>query len=421
MVEQYFPVPLKRIVIDTVPNFDLYIKQTDRFVLYRKANLRFEKHVLNNLIDNRIESLYVAKHELKQYEQYREQVRSEQESTAKEKGFSGIYTDPAEVDRYHDILDNFHVLDPSLFEPGLVLPFPVYYHEKNDVHVAEDFEGKPEGPWELTLLSFAPDKELMIKNENKPAYRQFVQDLLTNRRDIPVEKQAAVLREMSKIVIKDVLDDPRSGENVKKADQMVGNLVEFILDNETSFYSLMKISGHDYYTYVHSMNVCTFCVALGTAVGLPRKPDLEWLGLGAMLHDVGKAMIDPLLINKPGRLTDEEFREMKNHVLLGVNTLRENHNLPERVYEPVAQHHEKLTGIGYPYALKGDQITYFGRISSIVDIYDALTTERSYKKALSPFEALSFLSKTQKDYDSNLLTQFILMLGKQIEQEAGRA
>src|SRR3990172_7752193 len=150
MVEQYFPVPLKRIVIDTVPNFDLYIKQTDRFVLYRKANLRFEKHVLNNLIDNRIESLYVAKHELKQYEQYREQVRSVQESTAKEKGFSGIYTDPAEVDRYHDILDNFHVLDPSLFEPGLVLPFPVYYHEKNDVHVAEDFEGKPEGPWELT-------------------------------------------------------------------------------------------------------------------------------------------------------------------------------------------------------------------------------------------------------------------------------
>ena len=100
MVEQYFPVPLKRIVIDTVPNFDLYIKQTDRFVLYRKANLRFEKHVLNNLIDNRIESLYVAKHELKQYEQYREQVRSVQESTAKEKGFSGIYTDPAEVDRY---------------------------------------------------------------------------------------------------------------------------------------------------------------------------------------------------------------------------------------------------------------------------------------------------------------------------------
>jgi len=417
MVEQYFPVPLKRIVIDTVPNFDLFIKQKDHFVLYRKANLKFEQQTLTNLIGNRIESLYVAKHELKLYEQYREKIRAEQETSAKEKGFSGIYTDPVEVDRYHDILDHYHVIDRSLFDPGLMLTFPAFYHENNDVHLAEDFETKPEGPWELTLLSFDPDKELMIKNEDKPAYRKYVQEMLTARRDIPVAKQAAVLREMSKIVVRDVLDDPRSGENIKKADHMVGDLVEFILDNETSFYSLMKISGHDYYTYVHSMNVCTFCIAIGSAIGLPRKPELEWLGLGAMLHDVGKALVDPLLINKPGRLTEEEFKQMKDHVLLGVNALRENHNLPERVYEPVAQHHEKLTGIGYPYGLKGDQISMFGRISSVVDIYDALTTERSYKKALSPFEALSFLSKTQKDYDSNLLTQFILMLGKQIEKE----
>lgn len=145
------------------------------------------------------------------------------------------------------------------------------------------------------------------------------------------------------------------------------------------------------------------------------------LGLGAMLHDVGKSLVDPKLINKPGKFTDEEFAKMKDHVLFGVNILKENHDLPDKTLELVAQHHEKITGIGYPYGLKSDQIDLFGRISSIVDIYDALTTERSYKKALTPFEALSFLSKTQKDYDQNILTQFILMLGKQIEREASSA
>ena len=416
MADQYFPVLLKRIVVDTVPNFDLFIKQKDRYVLYRKANIRFEISVLNNLIENRIESLFVSKRDLKLYEEYRRQIVEEQEKVAREKGFAGVFIDPAEVDRYHEILDNFHVIDHSLFEPGMELPFAVYYHEDNDIRLAEDFEEKPEGPWELTLRSFAQDKELMVRNEDLAAYRSFVQELMSAAGSGPVERQAHALREMSKIVVKDVLDDPRSGENIKQVNQTVGSMVEFILENETSFYSLMKISGHDYYTYVHSMNVCTFCVALGHQIGLRKSPDLEMLGLGAMLHDLGKSLVESKLINKPGRLTEQEFARMKDHVLLGVNVLKENHELPDKALEPVAQHHEKMTGIGYPYGLKDDQIGIFGRISSIVDIYDALTTERSYKKALSPFEALSFLSKTQDDYDQSILTQFIVMLGKQIEK-----
>ncbi len=416
MAEQYFPVPLRRIGVDTVPNFDLFIKQKNRYVLYRKADIMFEKTVLNNLMENRIESLFVSKRDLKLYEEYRRQIVEEQEGVAEEKGFAGIFIDLEEVERYHEILDNYHVIDHSLFKPEMELSFAVYYHEKNDVHLAEDFEEKPEGPWQLTLKSFATDRELMIKNEDLPAYRSFVQKLMTAAGAGSVERQACALREMSKMVVKDVLDDPRSGENIKRANQTVDSMVEFILENETSFYSLMKISGHDYYTYVHSMNVCTFCLALGQEIGLPKSPDLEMLGLGAMLHDVGKSRVDPKLINKPGKFTDEEFTKMKDHVLFGVNILNENHDLPDKALEPVAQHHEKLTGIGYPYGLKNHKIGLFGRISSIVDVYDALTTERSYKKALTPFEALSFLSKTQKEYDQNFLTKFILMLGKQIEK-----
>ncbi len=416
MAEEYFPVPLKKIVVDSVPNFDLFIRQKDRYVLYRKAKIRFENQALNNLMDNRIDSLYVSKQDLELYERYREEVRQEQEEIYGKQGFDGRFVDPAEVERYHDILDNYHVVDRAMFKPGVEVDFKVFYHEETDVLPAEDFESKLRGPWELTA-PFAAAREIMIRNEDKTAYRDFVKGVLDDAMGGPPKQQAAALREMSKIVIKDVLADPRSGEAVKQTDEAVSSLVEFILDNETSFYSLMKIQGHDYYTYVHSMNVCTFSVALGTAMGLPKKPDLEWLGLGAMLHDVGKSMVDSKLINKPGRLTEEEFKMMKDHVQLGYNTLKEHHNLPEKVLEPVAQHHEKLTGIGYPYGLKDSDIGLFGRISSIVDIYDALTTERSYKKAFSPFEALSFLSKTRDDYDKDILNQFIVMLGKQMEKE----
>ena len=303
------------------------------------------------------------------------------------------------------------------------IDFPVYYHEENDVHLFPQIEAKSEGPWEITSSIVTSKKPLMIRREDMNAYRQFVETLMTSSMGSEIDelkavrKQATVLREMTKMVVQDVLDDPRSGEKIKKVGKSVQGLVEFILENETSYYSLMRISSHDFYTYVHSLNVCTLCVGLGSVIGIPKKPDLEYLALGGMLHDIGKSQVDSRLINKPGRLSEEEFAKMRNHVTLGVSLLSEHHKLQPQVLEPVAQHHEKLSGIGYPHGIKDKQLSLFGRISSIVDIYDALTTKRSYKPAFSPFEALSFLGKTEVDYDKGLLREFIMMLGKQIEQE----
>ncbi|MBN2290051.1 MAG: HD-GYP domain-containing protein [Candidatus Glassbacteria bacterium] len=423
MADNYFPVPLKRIVVDTVPNFDLFIKQKERYVLYRKANYTFTKENLRNLIDNRIEDLFVQKRDLKLYEQYRLQVREETEEEFKAKGFEGIFCDPEEVNRYHAILGNYHSVDNRLFVEGAEIDFPVYAHVENDVALFPEIESKKEGPWELTPSICSFKKEIMIRKTDMPKYRAFVEKMMASPSgaDQPaLMRKATALREMSKIVVQDVLDDPRSGEKMKKVGDSVNNMVDFILENETSYFSLMTISAHDFYTYTHSLNVCTFSLGLGSAIGLPKTPDLEMLGLGTMLHDIGKSQVDSKLINKPGRLTDEEFMAMKNHVTLGVNLLKEHHNLPAQVMEPVAQHHEKLTGSGYPNGIKGDQLTLFGRISSIVDIYDALTTVRSYKKAFTPFEALSILAKNEDDYDHQLLREVVLMLGRQVKS-AGKA
>jgi len=155
-------------------------------------------------------------------------------------------------------------------------------------------------------------------------------------------------------------------------------------------------------------------IGLGTVLNLKRDPDLLELGLGALLHDFGKTSIELSILNKPGKLTKEEFCQVQKHVVTAKALLKSsNREVPKHSLFTILQHHEKLSGRGYPYKLKGDQIHLYGRIGAIVDFYDALTTERPYKKALSPFEAFKLLSEVKEDYDQELIKEFIVMLGKQ--------
>ena len=176
------------------------------------------------------------------------------------------------------------------------------------------------------------------------------------------------------------------------------------------FRSLLSLRTYDYYTYTHSVNVAVLSVGLGMAAGLPKE-QIRLLGIGAMLHDVGKSTIPPAIINKAGRLDDEEYRIIKTHVTEGENILRLNKDIPRESLVAVSQHHERLSGKGYPYNKAGEEIRPFGRITSIVDCYDALTTTRSYQTARTPFFALSILTKEAGDYDPEILKAFIRMLG----------
>ena len=131
-----------------------------------------------------------------------------------------------------------------------------------------------------------------------------------------------------------------------------------------------------------------------------------------MLHDIGKSAIAPELLNKQGKLDSLEYRTIQQHVQAGVGILQKHKAIPEGSYDAVAQHHEKLSGNGYPFGLRGSEIKLFGRITGIADCYDALTTNRVYKRALTPFDALNKIAKERKDYDKELLHAFVEMLGK---------
>ncbi|MGL4759988.1 MAG: HD-GYP domain-containing protein [Sarcina sp.] len=168
------------------------------------------------------------------------------------------------------------------------------------------------------------------------------------------------------------------------------DLCQSILANKDISGGLVDIKRMDTYTYQHSVNVATLSVIIGIAIGL-SKDLLVDLCVGALLHDIGKVFISDEIIQKPGKLTDEEFNTIKSHPKLGYDYIKNIPTLKTRCKMVVLQHHEKMNGAGYPNALFKDDISILARIVSIADVYDALTSDRPYKRAMCPNDAFEFI------------------------------
>jgi HD-GYP domain-containing protein (c-di-GMP phosphodiesterase class II) len=159
------------------------------------------------------------------------------------------------------------------------------------------------------------------------------------------------------------------------------------------------------------MNVCVMSVSFGRSLGMD-KAELAVLGLGGLLHDLGKMRVPLEILNKPSKLTFEEFEVMKTHPMEGYNMLKEQDNLPIDVLDIVKHHHERRNGKGYPSHLNGDQISNMTRIVAIVDVYDAITSDRCYHDAISPYDALKNMYEwVKEDFDKEMIEQFIKCLG----------
>lgn len=166
------------------------------------------------------------------------------------------------------------------------------------------------------------------------------------------------------------------------------------------------VRNHDDYTYAHSMRVATLLTLLGHAAGFNNNEQLL-LSSGGLLHDVGKMMIPHNILNKPGRLTDEEFEIMKSHVPETIDYLNHCENIPKGVFIIAEQHHEKLDGTGYPHGLKGSELNELARMAAIVDVFSALTDRRVYKEPMEASKAMSIM--TEEMAGSHLDPHFIKM------------
>ncbi len=310
-VRKFMPIYLESLRIDTILDFDLYIKIGKEMILYRSADLPFTEQTLYKLLENKVNNLYVK------------------------------YTARGKYQKYI---------------------------EKNLDKILED-------------------------------------------RNIGEDKKASILYETSQNLMKDVLDNPDYGENIKRSQEMVVNTVTYILKGQAAFRNLLKISSFDYYTYTHSVNVCTFAIALAQQLGRKDEEYLNELGIGALLHDVGKSKISERILNKRTTLSPMEFELMKKHPKWGVEILASTDMISAGSYYPVLQHHERGSRKGYPNGLDLKEMHEYSKIVAIVDTFDAMTTTRVYQKAIDTFPTLKIMFSLHEEYDECILRAFTELMG----------
>lgn len=187
----------------------------------------------------------------------------------------------------------------------------------------------------------------------------------------------------------------------------IEKIVDELLENKDVMVNMIDLKNFDNYTYAHSVNVAVLSIIIGITLGLNRNT-LTRLGLGAILHDIGKVFINKGILNKPGKLTEIEFAKIKRHSLLGYKYIRDKFKIPSDSHSAILEHHERYDGTGYPGNKCGEEITFFGRIVAIADVYDALTSRRPYRNAMNPADSLEYImGNSGAAFDSNLVELFV--------------
>ena len=295
-----------------------------------------------------------------------------------------------------------------------VIDFDIYLKRKSEAVLYRE-ANLPFGEKEKEKLTDSKIKEVLILNADRKKYYKYIEgnlDKIVRDDAVPIEKKSELVYGASKELVLDVLENPRSGENIKRSGELISNTMHFILSDKTSLRHLMNVTSYDYYTYTHSVNVGLFSIALGTKLEIKDEEDLFALGWGSILHDVGKTQVQSNILNKDGPLSDDEFFQMKKHPIYGGEILHETEVLPEKAYGSVLEHHEKASGKGYPNKLALKDISYFGKITAVADVFDALTTRRSYKPAIDTFKALSIMKGMEEHFDPDIFKSFVILMGE---------
>lgn len=203
----------------------------------------------------------------------------------------------------------------------------------------------------------------------------------------------------------------RSGINLESAQRVVGELADALDHHAAALVWLTRIKQRDDYTAQHCINVSILSIGVAHALNWDRRK-VEQAGVAGLLHDLGKMQIDPEILNKPGRLSDEEFEIVKQHTVLGREMLEREGGIPKPVLAAVRHHHERPDGGGYPDGLAGADIPLHARLVSIVDAYDAITSTRVYDPARSHHDALGILWKQRdRQFDGPMVEAFTQFLG----------
>ncbi len=255
-------------------------------------------------------------------------------------------------------------------------------------------------------------KELVGLARNTPYSKGWLDSRLPpkNRKSFEQEMDnAGHVYERTSTIVRGFMEEVQLGRaiNVELAKKAVADCVASILNHPDALMWMTQLKNRDKYTAQHSMNVCVYAIALGRRIDLPL-PELHNLGLCGMMHDMGKMRVPLQILNKPGRLTGEEFKIMQGHTTQGWRLLMSSSGMYGGAIDVAYTHHEKLDGSGYPRGLTAEQISPYARMIAIADMYDAITSDRVYQDGRTHLEAINIMTKLSGSHlDSGLTIKFI--------------
>lgn len=224
---------------------------------------------------------------------------------------------------------------------------------------------------------------------------------------------AEKLLRQARVAVKNTMRDARTGviSGIPQMRELAQGMMESATRNSGALLSLAGLKTKDDYTFAHCVATGAFMIALGTQLGMDED-ELREAGTAGLLHDVGKMRVPDQILNKPGRLTEEEFKLMRAHPELGYQMLLDAGYEDSAALEVVLHHHERLDGRGYPHQLSTERLTRLARMGAVVDVYDAVTSDRCYHKAIPPTAALKMmLGDSGKHFDGDIVKAFIKTVG----------
>jgi HD-GYP domain-containing protein (c-di-GMP phosphodiesterase class II) len=264
-------------------------------------------------------------------------------------------------------------------------------------------------------LDVAPEAPAPARGDAAPPPP--VKPVRTVPEKVPLEEEIGRARKICMRACREVgglFQQARMGQALRTAPvvELVEDITASVLRSPSALVSLARLKTKDDYTYLHSVSVCALMVSLGRQLGLPG-PQLREAGLAGLLHDLGKAAIPLEILNKPGRLTDEEFALVKEHPRAGHAMLSDAGVTSESALDVCLHHHERIDGRGYPDGLAGEAISLHARMGAVCDVYDAITSDRPYKAGWHPAEAIRRMAQWTKEghFDERVFQAFVKCIG----------
>ena len=296
-----------------------------------------------------------------------------------------------------------------------ILPFHLYLrHASTGQYV---LYRHPQTPFTEEVLENLRENEVhqvYVPRVERDEYFEYISreiKMVVRDGNVEPEKKARAVYDTTTSIMEDLFSTPRSSRRILQAKVTIHYAVDLILQDEAAARRLLFLTSHDYYTYTHSVNVSLFGTSLAQKIyGSSSEHNLRLLAEGFLLHDIGKSAIPISIINSPGKLNDAEWALMRRHSELGLAILRDTRQSNEIIEAIVMQHHERMDGNGYPLGLVGEGIHPYGRICAIADVFDAITTVRSYREPLSTFEALKVMrDEMGNHFDWPFFDQFVTL------------